>query len=133
MASVRKDIRGLDAEVKEKEREWNLLIREKRKMEMCYTKLKSKTLGAAVEEKQAAKNQQLQLVSPQQQQSQPSSRIVATEVMITWKIFCSFPLQHILVQYNPICLTSPNLNWTYITVPYQANKMGLDITNDFKH
>jgi hypothetical protein len=83
MASVRKDIRGLDAEVKEKEREWNLLIREKRKMEMCYTKLKSKTLGAAVEEKQAAKNQQLQLVSPQQQQSQPSSRIVATEVMIT--------------------------------------------------
>ncbi|CAG0923666.1 unnamed protein product [Notodromas monacha] len=42
LLSVRRDIRSLDTQVKEKEREWNHLIVQKKKMEEYYVRLKRK-------------------------------------------------------------------------------------------
>ncbi len=42
LVNVRKDIKAMDVEIKAKEREWNLLIHKKKKMEEQYLRLKRK-------------------------------------------------------------------------------------------
>ncbi|CAG0888200.1 unnamed protein product [Darwinula stevensoni] len=81
MHSVRKEIRDLDTQVKEKEREWNYLIHLKKRKEEYYLRLKRKKAVEAMQTKSSSDKELLSLLQgPSGKPSSTTSPLLSAEL-----------------------------------------------------